>query len=88
MASIIKGITVEIGGDATGLDKAVKSVNTYIKTTQSGLKDVNQLLKLNPTSTELLSQKQKLLKYTVSANPNDYPTVLTIAHNPNDNPQS
>ena len=39
MASRIKGITVEIGGDTTGLDKALKSANSSIKTTQSGLKD-------------------------------------------------
>ena len=43
MASRIKGITVEIGGDTTGLDKALKSVNSSIKTTQSGLKDVSKL---------------------------------------------
>ena len=62
MASRIKGITVEIGGDTTGLDKALKSVNSSIKTTQSSLRDVNKLLKLDPTNTELLTQKQKLLK--------------------------
>ena len=62
MASRIKGITVEIGGDTTGLDKALKSVNSSIKTTQSSLRDVNKLLKLDPTNTELLTQKQKILK--------------------------
>ena len=46
MAGRIKGITVEIGGDTTGLDKALKGVNSTIKTTQSSLKDVNKLLKL------------------------------------------
>ena len=67
MASRIKGITVEIGGDTTGLDKALKSVNTTIKNTQSSLKDVNTLLKLDPSNTELLSQKQKLLKDAIGA---------------------
>ena len=62
MANRIKGITVEIGGDTTGLDKALKSVNSSIKTTQSALRDVNRLLKLDPTNTDLLTQKQKLLK--------------------------
>ena len=38
----IKGITVEIGGDTTGLQNALKQVNSSIKTTQSALKDVNQ----------------------------------------------
>lgn len=67
MANRIKGITVEIGGDTTGLDKALKSVNTSIKSTQSALKDVNRLLKLDPSNTELLAQKQKLLKDAIGA---------------------
>ena len=62
MASRIKGITVEIGGDTTGLEKALKNVNSTIKRTQSELKDVERLLKLDPSNTELLTQKQKLLK--------------------------
>jgi TP901 family phage tail tape measure protein len=67
VANRIKGITVEIGGDTTGLDKALKSVNTSIKSTQSALKDVNRLLKLDPSNTELLSQKQRLLKDAIGA---------------------
>lgn len=67
MASRIKGITVEIGGDTTGLDKALKSVNSSIRTTQSSLKDVSKLLKLDPTNTELLTQKQKLLKDAIGS---------------------
>jgi TP901 family phage tail tape measure protein len=67
VANRIKGITVEIGGDTTGLDKALKSVNTSIKSTQSALKDVNRLLKLDPSNTELLSQKQRLLKDAIAA---------------------
>lgn len=67
MASRIKGITVEIGGDTTGLDKALKNVNSTIKTTQSSLRDVNKLLKLDPTNANLLSQKQKMLKESIGA---------------------
>lgn len=67
MANRIKGITVEIGGDTTGLDKALKGVNSTIKTTQSSLKDVNKLLKLDPANTNLVTQKQKLLKDAVGA---------------------
>ena len=63
----IKGITVEIGGDTTGLDKSLKGVNSTIKTTQSSLKDVNKLLKLDPANTNLVTQKQKLLKDAVNA---------------------
>lgn len=67
MASRIKGITVEIGGDTTGLQNALKEVNSSIKNTQSALKDVNKLLKLDPSNTELLSQRQKLLKDAIAA---------------------
>ena len=67
MANRIKGITVEIGGDTTGLDKALKGVNSTIKTTQTSLKDVNKLLKLDPANTNLVTQKQKLLKDAVNA---------------------
>lgn len=62
MANRIKGITVEIGGDTTGLDKALKGVQSTLRTTQSSLRDVNKLLKLDPSNTELLTQKQRLLK--------------------------
>ena len=65
MANRIKGITVEIGGDTTKLQTALKQVNTEIKHTQSELRDVNKLLKLDPGNTELISQKHKLLVQTI-----------------------
>lgn len=65
MAGRIKGITVEIGGDTTGLSDSLKSVNKEIKSTQSQLKDVERLLKLDPTNTNLLQQRQKLLAKSV-----------------------
>src|SRR5574344_2194226 len=65
MADRIKGITVEIGGDTTGLSKALSGVNKEIRNTQSQLTDVNRLLKLDPTNPELLSKKQKLLSQAV-----------------------
>ena len=61
----IKGITVEIGGDTQGLEKALSSINKNIKNTQAELKDVERLLKIDPTNTELLSQKQRLLATTI-----------------------
>ena len=67
MASRIAGITVEIGGDTTGLEKSLSSVNKTIRSTASELKDVERLLKLDPSNTELLTQKQKLLKESVQA---------------------
>lgn len=67
MADRIKGITVKIGGDTTGLSKALKGVNATIKTTQSSLRDVNRLLKLDPSNTTLLAQKHRILKESISA---------------------
>lgn len=66
MADRIKGITVQIGGDTTGLSKALSGVNKQIKDTQSQLKDVNKLLKLDPGNVKMLEQKQRLLSDAVS----------------------
>ena len=59
--SRIRGITIEINGDATGLNKALNDVNKSIKNTQSQLKDLGKVLEFNPGSTDLLTQKQKAL---------------------------
>lgn len=63
----IKGITVVIDGDATPLSNALKSVNSTIRETQLQLSDVTRLLKLDPSNTELLTQKQRLLEQAVGA---------------------
>lgn len=63
--SRIKGITIQIGGDTTDLQKSLSSVDKSLKTTQDKLKDVNKLLKLDPKNTELLAQKQQLLSDAV-----------------------
>lgn len=73
MADRIKGITVEIGGDTKGLSKALGGVNKDIRDTQSQLKDVERLLKFDPTNTELLAQRQRLLAAAVD----DTKTKLT-----------
>ena len=67
MASRIKGITVEIGGDTTKLTDALRDVNNEVYNTQAQLKDVEKLLKLDPSNTELLAQKQRLLNEEVQA---------------------
>lgn len=61
----IKGITIEIEGNTTKLQSALSGVNKDLKTTQSNLRDVNRLLKLDPTNTDLLKQKQDLLKKAI-----------------------
>lgn len=75
MAERIKGITVEINGDTTGLDKALKGTNNRIIDTQSELKKVERLLKLDPTNTVLLSQKQELLGKKVLATKEKFDTL-------------
>ena len=83
MANRIKGITVEIGGDTTKLSKALEGVNKNIKNTQTQLKDVQKLLKLDPTNTELLSQKHKLLADAVTATKEKLETLKTAAEQAN-----
>lgn len=65
MAGNIKGITIEFRGDTTKLDKALRKVRTDTKDIDKELKDVNRALKFNPRNTELLAQKQTLLKQKV-----------------------
>lgn len=65
MADRIKGITIEIGGDTTGLSKALAGINKEISNTQRQLKDVERLLKLDPGNVTLLEQKQRLLADSV-----------------------
>lgn len=57
----VRGITIELGADTTGISKALGSLNSEINKTSKELKDVERLLKLDPKNTELLAQKQRLL---------------------------
>ena len=84
MAGRIQGITVEIGGDTTKLTTALQGVNKEIKSTQSQLKDVEKLLKLDPSNTELLSQKQKLLTQAISETKEKLATLKTAAEQANE----
>ena len=61
----IKGITIEINGTTTGLDKALKETNKSLSSAKTSLNDVNRLLKLDPKNVELLKQKQDLLKKSI-----------------------
>ena len=79
----IKGITVEIGGDTTKLQKALEGVNSKVKNTQAQLRDVEKLLKLDPGNTELLSQKQKLLADAVCETKTKLETLKTAAEQAN-----
>lgn len=61
----VKGITVEIGGDVTKLDKALAGTNKALSETKKSLRDVERQLKVDPKNTVLLEQKQRLLAQAV-----------------------
>ncbi len=83
MASRIQGITVEIGGDTTKLQTALKGLNGEIKSTQTQLKDVEKLLKMDPGNTELLAQKEKLLAQAVDETKQKLESLKTAAEQAN-----
>lgn len=76
MAGTIKGIIVEIGGDTSGLQKALSKVNSATSSLTKELRGVNSLLKLDPKNTELLSQRQQVL----SENIEDTENKLKLLH--------
>lgn len=61
MAGTIKGLLLEIGGDTSGLQKALNKVNSTSSSLSKELKGINSLLKLDPKNTELVAQKQTVL---------------------------
>lgn len=75
----IKGITIEIGGDATKLDKALKGVDTSLWAIQKDLKAVENQLKIDPSNTELLAQKQRLLAQAVEESAKRYEILSQAA---------
>lgn len=62
----IKGLTVEIGGDTTKLGKALDNVEKQGKGLTGELREINRLLKLDPSNVDLLAQKQKVLADAVA----------------------
>lgn len=61
MADRVKGLTIVLGADTSELVKAIYSVNTAIKNTQTNLRDINKALKLDPGNVSLLKDKQNEL---------------------------
>ena len=61
----VRGITIELGADASGVSKAFKEIDNDLKKTQANLKDINKLLKLNPGNVDLLKQKQQNLNTAI-----------------------
>ena len=67
MASRVQGITIELNAKATPLVSALRGVDTQIRAMKSGLRDVDRLLKFNPASTTLITQKQQMLRTSIDA---------------------
>lgn len=67
MAKKIQGITIEIDGDTSKLNKAINGLNQPINAINSELKNLNQALKFDPGNTDLLAQKQDVLKRNIQA---------------------
>lgn len=78
MAETIRGINVQIGADTTKLGKALSNVESKSKSIQDELKQVNNLLKLNPGNTEALVQKQKLLAEQIQATSEKLKTLKSV----------
>jgi phage-related minor tail protein len=63
----LRGLTIEIGGDTTELNKALDSVDKRTKSLSSELREIDAALKLDPTNTELVAQKQKVLASAIES---------------------
>lgn len=75
MAGSIKGIIVEIGGDTSGLQKALSKVNSATSSLSRELRGINSLLRLDPKNTELLAQKQDVLNEKILSTENKLKTL-------------
>lgn len=78
MAGKIKGIIVEIGGDTSGLQKALSKVNSATSNLSKELRGINSLLKLDPKNTELLAQKQTVLKENIKQTTDKLKTLKQV----------
>ena len=74
----IRGITIEIGGDTTKLSKAIGGIDSQLNSTQSKLKDVNKLLKMDPSNITLLTQKLKDLKEAIDSTKDRLKTLKSV----------
>ncbi len=63
----IKGITIDIGGNTSKLEESLNNVNKVVYSTNSGLRELNRALKIDPTNTDALATKQKLLTQNIGA---------------------
>lgn len=57
----IKGITIAIGADTSGVTAGLEGITKESVKVSNQLKQVESLLKLDPTNTELLAERERLL---------------------------
>ena len=88
MAGTIKGITVEIGGDTTQLQRALSEVNSKTRDINAELSQVSKLLKLDPGNTTLLAQKQQLLSEAIGTSSSKLETLKSVQEQVNKQFQS
>lgn len=86
MAGQIKGITIEFRGDTTSLDKALRKVKSDSRDIDTELKKVNNSLRFNPKNTELLTQKQGLLREKVAQTEKSLEELKKIQSQMDDDP--
>lgn len=67
MPGQIKGITIEFDGNTMKLEAALRKVKSEAASVDSSLREVNRQLRFDPKNTELLGQKQTLLKQKIEA---------------------
>lgn len=75
--SKIQGLTIEIGGNTTGLTKALKDPNKAIAELQSQIRSLDKALKVDPTNIELLEQKMRLLSRAIDETENKLQILKT-----------
>lgn len=81
MAGTVKGIIVEIGGDTSGLQKALSKVNSATASLSKELRGINSLLKLDPSNTTLLAQKQEVLSENIETTTNKLTKLQSAQEN-------
>ena len=62
----VRGITIDLGIDASGVASGLKSVNSSLSSTSRELKDIDKLLKLDPSNVTLLAQKHDALQRAIT----------------------
>ena len=66
----IKGLVVEIGGDTSGLQQALKQADKATSSLNKELRAINSSLKFDTKSPELLAQKEQIVNQTIEETKN------------------